>query len=715
MGRFGRFLSVVQLYGMAVNRAFHSAEYAGRNSSPIFLALLISGVCLSLRAGEIRSNGRGGGPWTDRASWQENAVPTMNDVVTIVGDDTIVFDGNCEDKPSCMKLLIAPKGALTYKADGCRHTLTVAGPIEVWGSVLMDGRQWPAGLMELRLVSKKDDDRLIHFYTNSSFTAWGAGGLPDGRRNVVICTGPPEPRKPRLQAKVVVDSGAWYSFRYVWLSHSGEYHSNGVGGGRWTDPETWKGNIVPGQADVVVIATGDTVSFDGNDKDKPTCRKILIDPDGVLEFRADGAEHVLSVAGPVELYGQIRMNGAKSPDGLLELRIIAEEAGQRKICLLRNSKLLAYGAEGLSENRRNVVISAGVFDIGYARQTASLEASIGVMLDLHYVRLFDMVVSASSIDNTGFKPNERLNIVGNHFAGFARLALEGCDTPAVYKNMFEYSDGGWLDSAAIYAVRCKLAAFRGNRIAGRYRIGIETYDDIDSSAVGNTVSKAATGLYWHGKNAMIKNNVIEECDVGIHADSTTGALEDMTIRRPKTAVNLAKCNLQLTDFRIEELPTNEVAMKVDESSVTLLNCNITHDRIKSQPGQSTIECMQYLIVGVKGECPPGTYVEVHTAADSGGPPQRGADLNVRNSPATLAQNGMTPLPYTLQPLVVRSWRSGGNGEKVGAPFYDLIVLAPAEEQGKPLRVLKKMIIEPKDDWFRSEPNKPTAGLEVQLP
>src|SRR5215471_6089991 len=44
-----------------------------------------------------------------------------------------------------------------------------------------------------------------------------------------------------------------------------EIHSNGRGGGEWSDPATWRGKAAPGPDDDVVIARGDAVVFDRND------------------------------------------------------------------------------------------------------------------------------------------------------------------------------------------------------------------------------------------------------------------------------------------------------------------------------------------------------------------------------------------------------------------------------------------------------------------
>lgn len=692
----------------------HLAKYAN------IYALIFSGFfavagARGLFGAERRSNGRGGGLWTAPASWQGNALPTMNDAVTILADDTIEFNGNYPEAPACLQLTVQARGVLKFRADSGCYILTVAGPVEVYGALLMNGGHSPAGLMELRLVAQKEEKRFIHIYSNAFFNAEGVPGLPDGRCNVVISTGPPQRGQPRKPGKFIADPNARYNFWHTAFSHFGEYHSNGTGGGLWENPETWRDSIVPGSADIAVIAAGDTVLFDGNNTNEAACRKIVVDPEGTLSFITDGAEHVLAVAGPVELYGKILMNAAGSAETSLALRLVAENAEQQKIRLRPGAAFLAYGARNLPENRRNVMIAAGTFAPDRSPPEAALEADTATMLDLHHVHLMDVTISASALDNTGFKPGERLNIIGSRFAGSSRVVLEACDTPAVRENLFAHTGKSVLDVAAIYAARCQLAQIKDNKITGLYRCGIQTREDVDSSAVGNIISGPDCGIFWQGRNAMIKKNNLEECRTGIYLDGVTGALEDMALKRAATALDLRKSNVQLTNFNLDELPTNGVALKVEDSTVLLLNCNIAVEQVKPAGSPSAVQLMEYLVVKVNGQRPPGTLVQVITAADSGGPPARGADLNVRNSPAVLSAEGLTPLPFTLRPLIVRAWKIERDGKKITAPFYDLIVSAPATEMGKPPTVLKKEIIEPKNTWFRPEPDRAQATWEVTLP
>jgi hypothetical protein len=184
-------------------------------------------------------------------------------------------------------------------------------------------------------------------------------------------------------------------------------------------------------------------------------------------------------------------------------------------------------------------------------------------------------------------------------------------------------------------------------------------------------------------------------------------------------VAISAATVQLTDLCFDGLPPTNLAMTVESSAVSLLNCNVAAEQIQvgttPVPGTAPfVQSMQYIVAQVKGARPPEAQMEVRTAAKSGGPPQGVADLNVRNSPAKLSAQGLTPLPRSLKPLIVRSWSIGRDRKKVESPFYDLIVSTPGAKEGEPSKVLKTQVVEPKNTWFRPDPNQAAPTVEVAL-
>lgn len=501
-------------------------------------------------------------------------------------------------------------------------------------------------------------------------------------------------------------------------------HSSGRGGGRWTDPGAWHGGRVPGATETVVIATRDTIEFDGTDVSGPTCARIQIDPGGTLSFRSPlGAEkYTLIVNGAIESYGTIRLDATSSPRGAVELRFVSEDQAQRSIRLLQNGSFLAYGRKGMEGGLKNVTLSTGEPPEGQPRRGAMIYANNDSMLDISNVALSDVVLFAADLDNTGAVANERLNIVESRFSGLARLSLLRCDTPTVRDNLFD-SAGVTIAEPAIYVGSCQLAQITQNHIVGDYGSGIAVEADVDSSAMDNVVEKAPRGMLWSGRNAMVRGNIFKSCTIGVQFNAMTGVAENLDIQNAKTAIAMTSSSVQFTDCRIGPVEKDGVVLSVNSSAATLLNCNIPPEAIKitgaGPDGAPPVEAMHYLVVRVKGEVPKGTQVVLRTNEASGGKPNvaGAADLNVRNSPGFLSREGLTPLPRTLRPLIARSWRLDASGKKMVPPlFYDLLITAPADQPDQPPKVLKQQVVEPDDaKWYRSDPNAPVATFEVTLP
>jgi hypothetical protein len=123
-----------------------------------------------------------------------------------------------------------------------------------------------------------------------------------------------------------------------------------------------------------------------------------------------------------------------------------------------------------------------------------------------------------------------------------------------------------------------------------------------------------------------------------------------------------------------------------------------------------VTAFHYLIVGVKGAIP-GTLVEVRTATPP--LPANATDPNVRNSPAGLA-GGLTPLPRSFSPLIVKAWTIDLKGATLPAPEYAVKILGPVAKEGAPRPVLKAQSFRPAESMFRTRPNDPVADLDVSL-
>lgn len=538
-----------------------------------------------------------------------------------------------------------------------------------------------------------------------------------------------------------------------------EIHSNGRGGGLWSDAATWRGKAAPGPGDDVVIARGDVVVFDRNDDQvkfvetgaalvggvatvpgprtlgaaavllagvsgKTSCRQLNIDPKGVLTFKPNGGRQTICVNGPVESFGTIRLDARNQPNDFLELRLVGRTPAERSVKLQKGGALLVEGRANLGGGRRNVALTSrpqpwlapGVND---PEVLGTIAGEAGTMIDVQRAVVTNLFIQAVGIDNTGAKPNERVNLAESRFLERSRLLCTGCDTPLIANNEFDCGAAS-IPAAAIHLYASPLAEVRGNRVRGHYSYGIMGTAQTDSSVTNNTIERCGGGIYWYGENGMIKQADIRGCGTGIVVTSMSGTLEDITVDGATTAFYHAGATAQLTNFRATNLAKDGVVVSYSSGPLTLLNCDVRPDQVKlipqttppPKPPPFLVQALHYLVVGVKDEVPANTQVEVRTAQAAPATPGA-ADLNVRNGPALLA-SGRTPLPQALNPLIVKAWVIDANGKTVPAPEYVIRVLAPAAREGGERKLLKTLTVKPQDTWYRPRPNEPTPTLEVPL-
>ncbi len=493
-----------------------------------------------------------------------------------------------------------------------------------------------------------------------------------------------------------------------------ERHSNGLGGGRWSDSSTWHGGILPAASDHVVITASDTVIFDAGERDIPNCAALSIDPSGVLTFRLDGSSQRLKVAGRIESYGTIRVDASDDRGSRVAIMLCATQPEQRVIRLLRGSALLLYGTASGSADDSNVVLASE----GNA-EGGSVEATGDVLLDLQGIRISGIHLRATGIDNTGYRPLQRLNLVNNRFRDGARLTLEQCDTAVIQKNHFLQAGDSTMLETAITLQQCSLTACKDNRIEG-YAQGVEARRDVDVAIQGNVVSGAKTGISLRtGRNGMIKGNRLLDCEIGLLLEEATGVVEGLRLEKVRRSIYVRKSTVQLMDVAVGEKTEDVVPLTLHDATVTLLNCNISADSIKLEgsrpPGAFWVQNMNYLVLRVTGKKLPRAVVQVNTAAVSGGVPKGAADLNVRNVPARVSENGWTPLPRTLSSIVLRSWQIDASKKLNAAPFYDLLVMPVVDATNQAPSILHKQVVEPRDEWFRADPNAMEPTLEVKIP
>lgn len=496
-----------------------------------------------------------------------------------------------------------------------------------------------------------------------------------------------------------------------------EVTTNGTGGGPWSDPATWRGKAVPGPKDDVVIQKFDVVQFDKNDDGKISCHKLQIDPRGALMFKTGAGKQVCCIADAIDSFGVIKLDGTKSATDFLELRMVGDSAEKRKIKLNKGAALLLYGKANLPDDKRNVALSSPKTAEQKDDLLSLVTADGFVSFDWQRASFLNIKLQVQKIDNTGAKANERLNLIENQFVGVSRIWFHTCDSPVIAKNSFDYKEKAALTEAAISVYFGPLSEIKGNTIRGAFQSGVTIGYQSDTVLEGNTIERCGTGLIggYGIPNTMIKKCTIRGCETGIKLEGATGVIEDTIVEGATTAFNQQNAILQLTNFQIKDLNPKGVAVFHEGGKLSLLNCNITPAQIKLAPAAATakddpVTSLQFAIVRVK-DAPADALVEVRTAD-----PKLAADAtdsNVRNSPAPLTL-GLTPLPRSLNPLIVRAWTMDLKGKLLPMPEYNVKVLGPAPKEGAARPLLKMVTFRPMENAFRAALDDVTPTLEVSL-
>jgi hypothetical protein len=498
-------------------------------------------------------------------------------------------------------------------------------------------------------------------------------------------------------------------------ARAAEVTTNGTGGGAWSEPATWRGRAVPRAEDEVTIRKGDAIVFDRNDDGKTTCAKLFIDPQGALRFKTGIGKVVFVVGGVVESSGLVKLDGTAATD-FHEFRLAGKTPEERTAKFDKGSGLIASGKANLPGGKHNVLIASRAPDPKAADVTAAVEVKNGT-LDVQRADFQDVKLTGNDIDNTGARPGERCNVVGNRFLGKCNLSLVSCDTPVVADNLLEYPGGPWHMPAAVALNSCPLAEVKNNTVKGLFYYAFSIYACSDCTVAGNTTEKAYVGIYCVGTGAF-RGNTVREAGGGHALVSFTGTIEDSTFEKCGYGISISTGAVQVANCVYRDPPTKEGhAIDFAQGEITLINCpfgpeSITLPKVMPKSDKPAVTAMHYLILKVNGEAPEDTQVDVRTTNPNPPIAPGAADLNVRNVPAPLVGN-RTPLPQSLSPILLRAWVIDKDGKTVPAPEYTVRILAPAEgDKGR--KVLKTLTVKPEGKWFRPKPNDPAPTVEVSL-
>lgn len=496
---------------------------------------------------------------------------------------------------------------------------------------------------------------------------------------------------------------------------AGEVYSNGTGGGNWTDVACWRGGKLPAAADMAVISAHDTVNFDGTGEEI-TCGQLSIDPGGVLNLKAppEGAR-VFTVAGSVELFGTLRMDASASPRGKAEFRFAGADKAGRTLRVGKRGSIRILGADGLGYDDLNACVTTKPSaDTPEGRQGV-IEALDGSAVDLRYAFFQDVTVTATSLDNTGFETGEAANVVGCSFTGQSYVAVLYCDTPRVLQCRFATRPGESV-VYGVHAVYCTLPELSGNTIKGNYSYGMYLVHNTDATIADNVSEKSSYAYHVSGANNLVRNNTSRDCTVGMFISSMSGLVQDTTVQRCTWAVQSVLSDVQVMNLRWLDPPEKPTPLYLHGGATTFLNIpfkpeEITFAEKPAKPDAVWSQSMYFLVIAVKGNRTANTRISVRTeglAADA-------VDANVRNDTVAVASNGMTPLPQSMQPIIVRGWSISGSGAVVPPSRYVVTAWEAGADANGPRKVLSTTTVQPDATWYRAEPNAAAATLEMTLP
>jgi len=496
-----------------------------------------------------------------------------------------------------------------------------------------------------------------------------------------------------------------------------EIYSNGVGGGAWSDPSTWRGGKVPAAEDTAVISSHDSINFDA-DGEAVTCASLSIDPEGVLHIKGapGGGSRIMTVAGSIDLFGTIRMDAANSPGSNVELRLAGRDKAGRTVRIGKRGGLLTFGAEGVDYDDLNVRIrNVSAQEEGDGRD-ASIVAGDGAILDLRFASFHNVKISGTRLDNTGYEAGEGFNVVGCSFTGLSSVSAVYCDTPRIADCRFHIETND-RPPFGISVTRCSLPEISGNHVSGRFNHGIQIIHSTDATAINNFVTRSKYGFYWVGPNGMAHGNRTHTCNIAFYGSEMTGLIQEQEVKQCFRAIQMLRSDVQVRDLKWREPTGDPQPINMNASAGIFVNLPFGADALVAgsmEPkaaNKPVAIAMYYLIVNVNGKRRPGMNVSVRTEGLADGKP----DPNVRNGAAPVLSNGLTPLPQSMEPILVRAWEFDRKGKASPAPSYVVTLWEPTGDAKSPRRTLATTTVTPDKTWYREQPNATVGTIEMTIP
>ncbi len=497
-------------------------------------------------------------------------------------------------------------------------------------------------------------------------------------------------------------------------AHAATIHTNGLGGGAWQDAATWRGGVLPTAEDDVVIRKHDRVTFSGTRQD-PACRQLLLDPDAVLLLKPDkaGDQVVFHLTGPIDCYGSIQANLTNHLDASVTLRLSDQQGDTPAVTLRQRGQMLLYGAVDPLDEKPNVILE----HTGGRQGVARIHAGKGSRIDLRWTQLGHIALLASQIDNSGSSPHQGVNVQNNRFLGRSTLQVVQCDTANIAGNVFQGDVQGVTRAIEVRA--SPLASITDNRISGTYSTGLHLLVSNDVRLAGNAVRGVRAGVVLYHCSGVIERLHLEDCDQGVIIEQRSEVtVENSVIRAGRSPMRINGSDVQLSSVRIEGAADRQPLLTMEGGSLSMVNCAIKPGDIRMTPSAATaaaagppVRAFAYVVVKVAGAVDRRMQVDLLPESPAGGQ----AHLDVRNTPALLRLDGLTPLPQSRRAIQALAWSMAADGRVSPAPEYRLRVITPAGSDGQAPHVHAQQVVTPQESWFRPLPDALTPTLEVALP
>jgi hypothetical protein len=206
--------------------------------------------------------------------------------------------------------------------------------------------------------------------------------------------------------------------------------THSVRSGDWSDPATWSAGRLPGAADAVTIAAGDTVTYD---LASGRVAGVKIELGATLAFEPETAA-LLESSANVVVHGTLRLR-PQAPDGPPH-RHGARDRGAYVVHTLRfvevdETRFVGGGMEPVASDVGLWVVGEGVLDVAGAPKTGWVRLAGSARAGVDTIELDEAPVGWRSGDTIAIVPTEHPDVGERSWAGFELRTIKAVEGPTM--------------------------------------------------------------------------------------------------------------------------------------------------------------------------------------------------------------------------------------------------------------------------------------------